>query len=405
MTTQSGRNRRAAAGGDTVSDWDSFVTNVFADDVIDRGTWYRASRSLSSFRDWSYGTVTNRVASTMLRDAIMQRRPPDADCVQVCTLWANHHAQQGVPIDEAAEVFHLYRTELNHRAATVAAKVVEAPQLVWLSGLAADWIDTGLLTVLRAYRALSQKAPQASDDRAAQLVRDALLGGGSSPPLGEFERYGLNSTHPFYAVRVRPTPAASPAEIARYLCDAGAGLTAFINGDVCGMVETLPTSSTVVVGAAGPVCLSLIGGAFLEASRALETALAFGLQGVQTVESLGLHPSVLADAEVGDALVAKYIEPFVRLGVSGEAILGTVERFLASDCALAETAKSSYLHVNTVRYRLRKFEEITGRSLRSTEVLAEVWWAFARSQVTSFRATGPADTTGEAGAEVVSLRA
>ena len=142
--------------------------------------------------------------------------------------------------------------------------------------------------------------------------------------------------------------------------------------------------------------------AYLQASRALETAVAFGLDGPQTIESLGLYPSVLADIEVGDALVARYVDPFVSQGHSGEAILSTVERYLDSGCALAETAKSNYLHVNTVRYRLRKFEETTGRSLKSAGVLSEVWWAFARSRVTS---ANQQTLTGLGAADVVSLRA
>jgi len=33
------------------------------------------------------------------------------------------------------------------------------------------------------------------------------------------------------------------------------------------------------------------------------------------------------------------------------------------------------VHVNTVRHRLGRFDEITGRSMRGVETLIEVWWA------------------------------
>ena len=408
MRTQPGQIPRTTKHVESMADWSGFVAKIFADDLIDRVTWYRASRNLSSFRDWAYGTFTSHDASIMLRDAIAQHRQPDAACIEVCTAWAALRAQQGVPIDEAAEVFHLYRIELSQRAAKIAPNVTEAPKLVRLSGLAAEWIDTGLLTVLRAYRVSGQAPADASDDRAARLVRSALLGGASSaPPVGEFERYGLNPTRDFYAVRARPAPANSPAEIIEYLCSEGPSLTACINGDVCGMVERLPrTLAAIPVGVAGPVRLSAIGNAYLQASRALETSVAFGLNGLQSVDSLGLYPSVLADTEVGDALVARYIDPFARLGASGRAILATVERYLESGCALAETAKSNYLHVNTVRYRLRKFEETTGRSLKSAEVLSEVWWAFARNRVSHGALPTAEDLSMiDAAAEVVPLRA
>lgn len=367
-----------------VEDWRGIVANVYADDTIDRGTWQRASRELPSFRHWDYETFANTGLSHMMCDAFAHQRQPDADFLNICAAWATMSAEQGIPVDEAAEVFHLYRMELNQRAAKIVPTATQAPKFIRLSELAAEWLDAGLLAVLRAYRSSGgTHRALTHDDRASQLIRSVLSGGtGSSIRPGEFERFGLNSTRHFFAVRARPTPTNTPAAISRYLCSDGPGLTAYIDGDVCGVVEQLPqTPAPVPVGVGGPVRLSAIGNAFLQASRARETSAAFGLSGLRSLESLGLYPSVLADNEVGDALVARYIEPVARLGASGQTILATVERYLESNCALAETAKLNFLHVNTVRYRLRKFEEITGRSLKSAEMLAEVWWALARRRV------------------------
>jgi DNA-binding PucR family transcriptional regulator len=36
------------------------------------------------------------------------------------------------------------------------------------------------------------------------------------------------------------------------------------------------------------------------------------------------------------------------------------------------------VHPNTLRYRLRRFEEMTNASLRRTEDLFETWWALER---------------------------
>jgi DNA-binding PucR family transcriptional regulator len=40
-----------------------------------------------------------------------------------------------------------------------------------------------------------------------------------------------------------------------------------------------------------------------------------------------------------------------------------------------------FLHVNTVRYRLRRFEELTGTSLRRVEDLVQIWWALRRARL------------------------
>jgi DNA-binding PucR family transcriptional regulator len=79
-------------------------------------------------------------------------------------------------------------------------------------------------------------------------------------------------------------------------------------------------------------------------------------------------------------MVRRYIDALQRL-TGGDLILHTTERFLLNDCNAEATARELGVHVNTVRHRLARFEEATGRSLRETEVLVEVWWALQRHQL------------------------
>jgi len=78
------------------------------------------------------------------------------------------------------------------------------------------------------------------------------------------------------------------------------------------------------------------------------------------------------------------VDRYVRVwdGVAGgDVVLETVARFLANDCVVDATARALGVHVNTVRHRLARFEEVTGRSLREVETLAEVWWALEAERV------------------------
>jgi hypothetical protein len=57
---------------------------------------------------------------------------------------------------------------------------------------------------------------------------------------------------------------------------------------------------------------------------------------------------------------------------------------IGSTCAAVERrseAKDVDVHPNTVRHRLERFKEITGRSLRETETLVELWWALQRRRL------------------------
>jgi DNA-binding PucR family transcriptional regulator len=66
---------------------------------------------------------------------------------------------------------------------------------------------------------------------------------------------------------------------------------------------------------------------------------------------------------------------------AGDAVLTTAERYLANDRSVELTAKDLDVHPNTIRQRLARFEEVTGRSLRETETVVEVWWALQRSRL------------------------
>jgi DNA-binding PucR family transcriptional regulator len=65
----------------------------------------------------------------------------------------------------------------------------------------------------------------------------------------------------------------------------------------------------------------------------------------------------------------------------GDVVLQTTQRYLTNDCSVEVTARDLDVHVNTVRHRLGRFEEATGRSLHETEALVEVWWALQRRQL------------------------
>lgn len=59
----------------------------------------------------------------------------------------------------------------------------------------------------------------------------------------------------------------------------------------------------------------------------------------------------------------------------GAEIVPTLRTWLERGRRTPEAAQALHIHPNTLLYRIRRFEEISGRSLASTESLAEVWLA------------------------------
>ena len=95
--------------------------------------------------------------------------------------------------------------------------------------------------------------------------------------------------------------------------------------------------------------------------------------GVVTVSD-AVRAAVAADTDVGDALCKRYLDPLAE-GGSARELIATLRAFLASGMHVERTATRLFVHQNTVRYRLARFEELTGTSLRGVEVLFGVWWA------------------------------
>ena len=56
-------------------------------------------------------------------------------------------------------------------------------------------------------------------------------------------------------------------------------------------------------------------------------------------------------------------------------LVASVRVWLEHDRQTDRAAQALHIHPNTLLYRIRRFEQISGRSLASTESLAEVWLA------------------------------
>jgi DNA-binding PucR family transcriptional regulator len=99
---------------------------------------------------------------------------------------------------------------------------------------------------------------------------------------------------------------------------------------------------------------------------------------VYRLEDLSLRVAVAAEDELGELLVGRYLRPLEKLGGRSEAVLDTVAAFIENGLSVKATAEALDVHQNTVRYRLGRFEELTGANLEKPVTAFEVWWAMQR---------------------------
>jgi DNA-binding PucR family transcriptional regulator len=93
----------------------------------------------------------------------------------------------------------------------------------------------------------------------------------------------------------------------------------------------------------------------------------------------------LADPDLRQAFASSVLGDLLRYdeGHSGE-LLPTLEHFLDCGGSWLRTAERLHVHVNTLRYRIRRIEELTGRSVADTATRVDLQLALtSRAQAAS----------------------
>lgn len=301
-------------------------------------------------------------------------------------------AAEGVSIEDllqanvnAADIVYRHAREYLHDAPSRDGALVDILEFT------TEWLKLGVRYLAAGHRKVELESTRRAQRERTEFVRRVLLGGlGGTELRTTAATYGLDPDQQYYAVRGRPIATVTFREIERFFRvgepTAGRrGMVELISEHACGFIRELPSRRAIAIpiGLAGPVGMPDLPEAFRDATRAHATAEAVGVMGCRDLDGLGLFPALVADHAVGDAMVRRFIQPVENLGAAGDALLHTVSCYLANNRRLNMTADALYMHVNTLRYRLSRFEELTGSSLRHTDDVLMVWWALERRRLRS----------------------
>ena len=340
-------------------------------------------RSLDSYRGMDDAGLRETVESRveLILDGLAQRRPPGlpADDAE-SEAYGEMRARQGVSFADLLAGWRAGSRSFFRLAADLAPPSEDRDHLVVeLVDLMLQWIDHASIAMAAGHRRGELARARELQHVHGNLTRRMLDGIASPAEIRTgLVALGLDPDARYVAVRARPGPEADTQAIEQYLGVDGLrgrrhGLTTLINGDLCGFVTgALPRQpAPAPIGVSEPAPATGLHAPFRRATRALETAIAFQSDGIFPFASVALQAGVLSDPDVGEVLDARYLEPLADV----PAVLATAERLLANDGSVDATAKDLDVHTNTVRKRLERFEERTGRSLRDTETAIELWWA------------------------------
>jgi purine catabolism regulator len=167
----------------------------------------------------------------------------------------------------------------------------------------------------------------------------------------------LVSTHPNGVLVLRPAGAADPGLLARAV------------GERLG--------SDVLAGGGGPATVMEVGRSLREARYALQVCRLEGRLSAG-FEDLGSYRLLLSMADQGAlrAFADSLLAPLVAYDrEQGGDLIGSLQAFLHHNARWEAAAVELFVHRHTLRYRMRKVEELTGRDLASSFDRMEFWLA------------------------------
>jgi hypothetical protein len=305
-------------------------------------------------------------------------------------------ARQGIPTEEMFRAWRLsIRAVLDEMIALGRQRRISDRTLLELTQDLLATTDVATLAFTQGHHRAELELARQEQHRRTDFVRGVLFGAlGPAEIRRQADQYGLDPDTAYHPIRAQPTTTMPMEAIERLLGLAfrsgrPRGLACLIDGDVAGFVDHLPQGNTgAAIGIGPPAKLDRLEPSFRRATRAMTTATAFGLTGCHELGSLGLLPAVLADTDIAEELTRRYIEP-LGTGVAMLPILETVRRYLTLGMRADLAARHMSVHHNTVRYRLRRYEELTGMDLRDPNRALEAWWALQRTRIDHTSNTAP----------------
>ena len=357
-------------------------------DALVAGIAERIRAEIPDFRRLPVETLQGAIRGNVRRAlaALRELRAPTDDELEGAAAIGRERAEQGLTVDA---VLHAYRVtvsalwsrfgELARERSADVASVLAFSETLWL------WADAVMDVVATAHREVELEHAREDQQRRDAFVLAVVQGTADAADLrSEGSAYGLDTERDYIPFRARTAngdPRPLPRRVALGLAGDG-GLVTALDHDLVGIALRPPTPiAGVVAGIGPPARLASLPGAFALACRALQTALAFGQEGVFSLSDLSIRPAVLVDEALGEAFAARYLDPLADLGRLGAELETTLRTWFDQGMRVEETARALHVHPNTLRHRLHRFEESTGASLRQPSDLIELWWALERRRL------------------------
>ncbi|MCI2420117.1 helix-turn-helix domain-containing protein [Saccharopolyspora sp. K220] len=315
-----------------------------------------------------------------LLTGLVTRRPPSRTENKHARDLGRQRAREGLPLESMISAYHVgYREMWNELLVRAGAHDLGLrAELAGLIGTAWTWVQQASSAAADAYGETA-RAEEAAQLGLAHRFFDALVAGGS--PTGDQGRFaqalGFDSHGVFQAV-CSPTDVWSDEALTSLrdrlrrrrgtmrCVPRGAVVIALIQAipaeALIGVMHQLVPCAPLGVGLARPG----LPGASASIADAQEVLTAAEDGAVSTFE----HDWLLATIRPQESRLAALLGQCGETAAENPEIAETVRGFAENDLSLTATGRALHVHANTVKYRLDRWEQLTGWDVRSWDGLS-----------------------------------
>ncbi|MEV5751248.1 helix-turn-helix domain-containing protein [Actinoallomurus sp. NPDC052308] len=280
-------------------------------------------------------------------------------------------ARQGVPVAALLDGFQAGR-------ALIVRTVVERGRA---AGLPADDLLEGMIRIdavatalehrmVHAHRIAELEMARTTRDAHAQVLRRVLHGESGDPAP-------LDAARPYHCLVGDVSDPRTAASLERLLTG---GLCALVDGRLAAlvpMVPDLPAGAPLFV-ASPAVPLADVPSMYALCRAALRAVAGEG--GLHRLPDLALAVAAAGAPDLGRLLADTLLDRLDPADDFHRQLAETALAYLDNDKRIEPTAGALHVHPNTVKYRVRRFGDITGRSLvpptgAAVAHSAHWWWA------------------------------
>jgi len=359
---------------------DSLIRALEIDEAVIRPTIERVRREIDSYRAATDADLEGSVRRNLRLSVVTlrQRKVPSPSDIWEAETATLQRLRAGLPIEDILAGFRVSISSILDRTVALAEEfglpereIVEMTALLWKLS------DAFSARAASAYRHHGLEIALAERRRRDAWLLDLLSGSLSTAQVDQGAIMYRLSRDGGYRAFHTSAHSAEELESLRIQIVRGRGegeaMILPSEGRLIGILKDPLRDVADGVVALGPVrTLEAVPESFSIAGDVLGAAEGHVENGVVTVESLGWRMAVSRMPATLDALRERYLAPLESSGALRDLIPEALRAYLANGRNIPRAAEALYVHVNTLRYRLARFEELTGRSLESTDTIVEL---------------------------------